>query len=129
MSVITEHHHLIFWMQDGGDIQEACNACRSMTVLDVIPVEEIIDRDLPVAVDDILLNTIHNFDGAVRHEQAKANAADLTQIIMERWRIRIERREIEAVDMIYLRRLGEAPLRFVKALAVISRHSRNADQV
>ena len=95
----------------------------------MIPVEEIVDGDLPVAVDDVLLDAVHGFDRAVGHEQPQADAADLSQIVVKRRRFGIERREVEAVGVIDLCRLGESPLRLVEVLSVVGRQARYADQV
>src|SRR5690606_20766245 len=81
MTILSEHHHLVVRMQDGGDIHEPRRTGGGMAVLYVIPIEKVVDSDLPVAVDDVLLNAVDNLDRAVRDQQSEPDAADFTEII------------------------------------------------
>ena len=52
-----------------------------MADLDVVPVEQIVDGDLPVAVDDVLLDAIERNDIAVVQHALDADAADIAEIV------------------------------------------------
>ena len=127
MSQLAQHHHLGHGHHHAL-VQKADPGRRVVADLDVIPVEQIVDGDLPVAVDDVLLDTIEGHDIAFVQHALDADTADVAQIVEQAGRRRIQGREVEALVVIDLRRRGQAPLRLVNVVAIEVRLAGNADQ-
>ena len=45
------------------------------------PVEEVVDGDLPVAVDDVLLDAVEHDHVAIGGDHAQARAADVAEVV------------------------------------------------
>jgi hypothetical protein len=57
-----------------------------MADLYVIPVEQIVDRQFPVAADAVFLDAVHDRHVAMRRHHAEPEAANIAEVFLERRR-------------------------------------------
>ena len=102
---------------------------RHVRDLRVVPVEEVVDRELPVAVDDELLDAGDDLDVPPQRDQVDAQPAGRAEVVLEPRGRRVERREDEAVVALELRDLAKAKLAHVEIALVELVDPGDADEV
>ena len=96
--------------------------------LRVVPVEEVVDRELPVARDHELLDAGHDLEVAAQHHEVDREPRRRPEVVVERRRGRVHRCEDEALVRVELRDLAEPVLGAVELVVVQLRHPGDADE-
>src|ERR1700693_1602334 len=97
-----------------------------MSDLRMIPIEEIVDCDFPVAIDDELLDGGHHDHFAARCNHIEAEPAGSAEKLFQ-WRCgNVVRPEYESAVCCYLRHLRQPVPRFVELTVVEGLESRHA---
>ncbi len=99
-----------------------------MRDLDVVPVEEVVDRQLPIALRPVLAHAVQELDLAPGGHQVDAEAAHPAEVLLERRRRWIEGRENEAAVARHLGGGCEPPSLAIQVAAVEDVLAAHADQ-
>src|SRR5581483_3304717 len=103
--------------------------CRRMAYLRMVPVKQVVNRDLPVAFDHELLDPRNHLHVPAQRDQVETEPAGRTQKLLERRRTRIVRAEDEPLVRGDLRDLRKPAALLVELAAVEDVEAGNAVQL
>ena len=89
-----------------------------MRDLRMVPVVEIVDGELPVAIDDELLHAGHDFHVALQGQEVEPKFARHAKVLIKRRSRGVVRGEDEPLEAVQLGNLAEAYLRPVEVLPI-----------